>query len=361
MNETKYFHTFSKDVSLEMKGIAVVLMLIHHLFSCFPDLMEEYQVSTAPLSYVRLMELSTQSKVCVGMFVFLSAYGMTVSMSSKDQHERTAYVKRRYLKLISGFLVVYAAAFLAALCIGNRINLYFEEGIGKGLLYIVFDAFGIANIMGSPTLNETWWYMSVAVLLIFLLPILLRLYEKFGVCMLAVIFMASYLGMPETVFTEYLFVCVTGIWAAKSSSAEKIFNYPIRHGRSRKVVAACLAGNTVILAVLMYIRMKWGYTYWIDATVAFGTALELFLITDACGIQLRIMKILGRYSMNIFLIHTLIFEYYFTGIIYSFRNWLLITAALLILSLAVSVILERIQRIVTNLVLQKYSSIEITY
>lgn len=356
MSETKHFRTFSKDVSLEMKGLAMILMLVHHLFSCFPYLMEKYQVSTAPLSYVRLMELSTQSKVCVGIFVFLSAYGMSVSMSRKDPQERIHYVKVRYLKLISGFLVVYAAAFLAALCRGNRISLYFEEGRGKGILYILFDAFGIANIMGSPTLNETWWYMSVAILLIFLLPILLKLYEKFGICIPAVVFMASYLGMPDTVFTEYLFVCVTGIWAAKSETAGKILN------RVQKAKApGYLIGNAVLLIVFMYIRMKWGYTYWIDAAVAALLAVELFVLSDVCGIPLKILKLLGRYSMNIFLIHTLIFEYYFTEFIYSFRNWIAITAALLILSLIVSVVLERIQQIVTKWVLQKYSRIEITY
>lgn len=359
MSEKK--QAFSKVVSLEMKGLAVILMLVHHLFSCFPDLMEKYQVSTAPLSYVRLMEISTQGKVCVGMFVFLSAYGMTISMRGKGRQERIQYTKKRYLKLIVSFLVIYAASLLAAISSGNRLTGYFGEGIVKGLLNILFDALGIANIMGSPTLNETWWYMSVAVLLIFILPLLLSLYEKFGICVPVVVAMASYLGMPQTTFTEYLFVCSIGIWAARSQTVEKLLAYLESIKRSVPVRLGMIAGNAMIVLILMYIRMKWGYTYWIDAAVAFAVALELFLLTDLCGWKLRALIIIGKYSMNIFLLHTFLFKYYFEEFIYSFRNWLAVTAVLLVISLVISIVLERIQRVAVNWVLEKYLSIKITY
>ena len=359
MSGTK--RTFSKVVSLEMKGLAVILMLVHHLFSCFPDLMEKYQVSTAPLSYVRLMEISTQGKVCVGMFVFLSAYGMTISMSGKETQERIQYTKKRYLKLIVSFLVIYVASLLAAICSGNRLTGYFGEGIVKGVLNILFDALGIANIMGSPTLNETWWYMSVAILLIFILPLLLSLYEKFGICVPVVVAMASYLGMPQTTFTEYLFVCSIGIWAAQSQTVEKLLAYFESTKKRVPVTVGMIAGNAMIVFILMYVRIKWGYTYWIDAIVAFGVAIELFMITDRCGLKLRLLHTIGRYSMNIFLIHTFLFKYYFTDFIYSFKNWIAVTAVLLAISLMISVVLDRIQNTVVKWTLEKYASIKITY
>ena len=65
--------------------------------------------------------------------------------------------------------------------------------------------------------------------------------------------------------------------------------------------------------------------------------------------------------MNIFLLHTFLFKYYFEEFIYSFRNWLAVTAMLLVISLVISIVLERIQRVAVNWVLEKYSGIKITY
>ncbi len=48
--------------------------------------------------------------------------------------------------------------------------------------------------------------------------------------------------------------------------------------------------------------------------------------------------------MNIFLIHTLIYWYYFPGLIYSLKNWFLILAALTLSSLAVSITVEKIKK-----------------
>ena len=142
---------------------------------------------------------------------------------------------------------------------------------------------------------------------------------------------------------------------------EKLLAYLESIKRSVPVRLGMIVGNAMIVLILMYIRMKWGYTYWIDAAVAFAVALELFLLTDLCGWKLRALIIIGKYSMNIFLLHTFLFKYYFEEFIYSFRNWLAVTAVLLVISLVISIVLERIQRVAVNWVLEKYLSIKITY
>ena len=52
------------------------------------------------------------------------------------------------------------------------------------------------------------------------------------------------------------------------------------------------------------------------------------------------MGFIGKHSMNIFLIHTLIFEYYFTEFIYGFKNWFLILLMLLLTSLLGSMVIN---------------------
>lgn len=56
------------------------------------------------------------------------------------------------------------------------------------------------------------------------------------------------------------------------------------------------------------------------------------------------MQYLGKHAMNIYMIHTFIFRYYYEKFIYSFEYPILIFIVLIILSLSVSIILEFIKK-----------------
>lgn len=49
--------------------------------------------------------------------------------------------------------------------------------------------------------------------------------------------------------------------------------------------------------------------------------------------------------MNMFLIHTIIFEYYFTDFIYGFKNWVFVLFALFATSLLISIVIEALKKI----------------
>ena len=54
----------------------------------------------------------------------------------------------------------------------------------------------------------------------------------------------------------------------------------------------------------------------------------------------NILSFLGKHSMNIFLIHTLIKKYYLHEYIYSYNHFLIILCALMVLSLGASILIE---------------------
>lgn len=94
------------------KGIAIILMYIHHLF---------YSVDTVGINRVDFWLLSKEiwiyiasiCKVCVAIFVFLTAYGFTAQDKLGNVN-----MKRRYSKLLFGFAIVY---------IDSQIISYFTE------------------------------------------------------------------------------------------------------------------------------------------------------------------------------------------------------------------------------------------
>lgn len=65
---------FDKNVTSQMKALALMLMLVHHLWK------HNEMVHYGPLSYSGILEqIGLFGKICVGIFLFLSGYGLMAS------------------------------------------------------------------------------------------------------------------------------------------------------------------------------------------------------------------------------------------------------------------------------------------
>ena len=66
--------SFNKNVTSQMKAIALLLMLVHHLWR------EPGFVRFEPIAYGNILRsIGLMSKICVGIFMFLSGYGLIAS------------------------------------------------------------------------------------------------------------------------------------------------------------------------------------------------------------------------------------------------------------------------------------------
>lgn len=75
----------TKDETNVCKGFAILLMFVHHLFSR-PEVYADYSIRYFPFSYKTIISIALLGKVCVAIFVFLSAYGITVQSNKKDKN-----------------------------------------------------------------------------------------------------------------------------------------------------------------------------------------------------------------------------------------------------------------------------------
>ncbi|MCM1232538.1 MAG: hypothetical protein NC489_20635 [Ruminococcus flavefaciens] len=75
MNEDKIF---SKNDSLICKGVAILLMLFHHMYTSV-DRFEDYVINFKPFSQDFIVNIANYDKICVGIYVFISAYGLTLA------------------------------------------------------------------------------------------------------------------------------------------------------------------------------------------------------------------------------------------------------------------------------------------
>ena len=324
---------------MTIKGIAIILMLIHHLFSCSPEFVERFNVSTFFIPLGSLMSFSAFSNFCVSLFVFVSGYGIAVSMmrSSESISHQAA---RRFIKLEKGVIIVYLISIATCFLRPDRLSVYFQGGKISGLAYMIIDALGLSTLFATPMYNETWWYLSVAIVVIFAAPILTVAWEKFGVCVLGIAAALPILGLAMGPFTQYLLTLVLGIGTARSGLLNRLADLC---AVKKKKYAFILIDIVLILAFL-YAGVKLEYRFWVNDILCLLIALLLFAAFDLRNKKLRVLPFLGKYSMNMFLIHTLIFEYYFTDFIYMGRNWLLITVVLAVISLVISIIIELLKK-----------------
>lgn len=343
VQEMKKEPRFTKRDTLVVKGIAILLMLFYHLFES-GELLDTLNVDHRPFSQDTFLMLSGFGNICVALFVFLSAYGITKGLSAEESGEtydlcaalRGAW--KRGLKLIGSFVVMYISVNLLWFSYFDYGKLY---GSGwQGGMFGLLDMLGLANIFDTPTLNMTWWYMETALVIIFLIPLVYPAVKKAGrYLILPALLLPSVVQMDGDMARYYL-VMLLGAVAAREGWLEKILTWKLK-----KCWKALLGLILLVLTVLVRQNfMVHSYFLWIlDGPIAlFLCWFAAEMLAGIPGLS-QILAFLGRYSMNMFFVHTFFYMSLFREFIYSFRYAGLIFLVLTGVSLSYSIVLELIK------------------
>lgn len=356
---------FDKNDTLSIKGIAITFMLMHHSFMS-ADRFSGFEVNFYPFSQYTITTLSNFLKICVGMYVFLSGYGLTVSLkkyggASLSGRQYKDYLYRRIWKLMAGFWVIYLLGFIISFIMINRpVEVYFPKGASTGIYSMLIDMSGLAYLFNTPTLNGTWWYMTLAIFIILVLPFIARLSEKYGpmLTMLLCIFIPRIVSFyvqlqpdKQANISRWFFAVVLGIICAQYDLFARAKGWMITKNKYiSKLIKFIL--YTAVLTGLYIARVslhKKGYSsmaYELTDNVipVFVVYYCYEFVVGIPGLR-QILCFLGKHSMNIFLLHTFIRQYLFREFIYSFKHFALITLVLLLTSLAASVVIELLKKI----------------
>ena len=138
----------TKRESNILKCAAIMLMLAHHLFM-YADQPDFPQLIYGPLlsNPWRLASFGQLSKLCVTIFVFITAYGTTRSYLADNMEDESRIVEKstgRLVKLLVNFQFVYIIAF--ALCpLGgkNWLTLYSPSRL-ENLFFALCDFMGLS-------------------------------------------------------------------------------------------------------------------------------------------------------------------------------------------------------------------------
>lgn len=167
--------TFSRDDTKLMKGAAIVLMLMHHLWG-FPG-----RIAGGELWHVlsicgesSLTYFGSFGKICVSFFFFLGGYGVYLSTHSK-RYDLIAKLKGLYLSYWKVFVIFIPLAFF--FCAHQPTYCDEAEICTRYAEFSRQECFN--NFIGfSTSYNSEWWFLNRYICALILYPVIDRIVRR---------------------------------------------------------------------------------------------------------------------------------------------------------------------------------------
>lgn len=353
---------FTKEHTMQMKGIAIIILLFHH---CFLNTQRwatvpyeklattkgwgYYPISFAPFSSHTIQYLASFSKICVAMFVFMTGYGMWVSYESqKKKTTMSNYIKKRMVTLMTGFLIIFVVTEILAIPTGRFIEVYGHDF--RSVVYMIIDALGLAKLLGTPLFCLTWWYMSLAIVLIMIFPFVHSIMEKYQwVVVVASIIVPRACGFGQsTDLFRYLLAYTLGMYFAQHDLLARIKEKFMEQNVAGKLLSliVSLIGLAVIIKCRQNAWIGWKYLDFWDGFAAMYVIVNSYIYILNGKWIVKGLGFLGKHSMNIFLIHSFYRDVFFHEFTYSFYYAWLDYIVLMAISLVTSIVLEWFKKLI---------------
>ena len=96
-------YAFSKDWSYRLKGVLAIIIIIHHVSTRYSSWwgIEEY-----PLSYSIISKFIPWGEIVVGLFFFISGYGLIKSYQRYGDDYISSFMSKRFFKIFIPFVII---------------------------------------------------------------------------------------------------------------------------------------------------------------------------------------------------------------------------------------------------------------
>ena len=306
-----------------IKGIAVCLLLWHHLFGTEGDITGN-GIRLHFLSLHQTANTGAAARICVWLFIFISAYGWTSLYGAQvsqggglpDGEALRKWLKTRYLRLMKPFWLCWAVFLVLSLFIFTYAAKRYAP---NPLLYAALDFFGIADLFGTPMLAGIWWYMAFAQVMLFTLPIVIHAADLFGGFLIPVAYLAVRFISEGIVsnygghYSIYAMIVIFGVLAARYDIFGLCGKWlaKLKERQAAGRIAAALVSPACLAAALVLIYTDYKYIYPADRWGIYGCIMSLAAVLLIAAVRYgpeipvpgRVFLFLGRHSGNIFLVH----------------------------------------------------------
>jgi len=349
---------FTKEDTKNLYGIAVLLMIFHHLF-CIPDRLEFY----IPLLEFEHLHIETAfawfCKICVGIYAFISGYGFYVSAENCKSTNIVEQLFKDYQMVFRHLIRFYKKYWIVFLIFVPMGFLFFKVPFEPTLF--------IKSFLGkSADYNHEWWYVWQYIKFIILFPFAkifvkkskYKLFEALKSIGIAVGTLILLTTNPITPLVEiilyqklgfYFLIFVVGMYCVRFRFFEKL-DQLITHNKKSIFYVGILV---TVVSIRIILANKANYNAADVVLVPFFAYAVCRLLSRASKSNgIKILQLYGKYSMYIWLTHTFFAYYYFQKFVLLPKYSVLIFIWLSMLMLLCGYCLDRVESIV-NLVINK--------
>lgn len=351
-------NVFTREDTKAIKGIAVILMLAHHIFLFDDRIPVGYEI----VSYLSINDIAVNKfighfgSICVPIFMFLGGYGLYKQFQLKE-YDLWQHIFNLYKAYWKVFVIFVPIGFLF---FSNQPQYCVDVALCNA--YSQFELTEcISNLIGwTCSYNREWWFFKTYLCTVFLGYICVKnVNSKRGVCTetLAVIIFQ--------IFIRNVFPAICNIAVLDSLKGDAIYTnlFLIQQSSSVFFMGIIFAKYDEIEFMKMKLEQVgvWTRMFVCVAGIFVIAYARLFLIDNVLDIVyvpcfivlcLEIMDIvpaikkcfvvLGKNSTNMWLIHSFYCYYFFkiAKIVFWSKNAIVDLVVLILLSLVSSVALE---------------------
>lgn len=308
--------------TLILKGIAILAMLVHHVYGCAPE-----TLILQPYSGI-LGFLGNVGKVCVSIFLFCSGYGLAkqfeqYSLNKTNLLNIIKFIINRLIKFYAGYWPIFIIFVPLGVCLFD-ISLEARYGTNDFILKRLF--YDIFGIQGHHSYNITWWFNKLILLLYFLFPFFYYIVKN--IKYIAFCFSFGIMFFSDNYLSQYnyyylllwQFPFVLGIILSVISREKWVINLSSFLSNHKNIT------NLSIILITLLLLLQRAYTF-INLPLGFDTIkldgiITLFLVIGVSynsfpQLVNSVLIFLGKHSMNIYMIHTFLYWYWFSQFFYS--------------------------------------------
>ncbi|MEK3851992.1 acyltransferase family protein [Paenibacillus sp. FSL R7-0340] len=334
-----------KELKLEetniAKGIAVILLLIHHLFA-FPDRLKYDYVSLFSLFHERgEFYVGHFGQIAISIFLFLSGYGLYKSNVQNPHH-----LMQKSFTRLSKIMINYWVVFLLFIPAG----LYFFGNSDRFQNNSIMDF--LRNFIAlSSSYNGEWWFLYDYILLLLIFPVTFQAFQRNAWVTLLISGLVFYNSYSQGNYYSIMYwqlPFMIGLFFAKYnlySWMSKIYN---------SIIFNNILFDIIIIVVLFHFRTT--SHLFEKTTIDMIIAPVLILVSIHLMNKLKLARpfaYLGKNSMNIWLTHTFFCYYYFQSIVFFPKVSILILLWLTLLTVLTSIVVNSIISLINNKVYTK--------
>lgn len=318
---TKGADCLSKDATVSMRGLFALTVVLHHLSAY------AYSGITFPyFSYVGFISVS--------VFFFLSGYGLMTRFGQQGRTYLKTVVTKRIPRLVVVYLVVTAVYAVGFVIMGYNVT----------LRYVLW-----SFVSGSPLALNSWYMIALVMLYLCFCAVFAFFGKRKGVAasIMAAVTLCYVLLMHRKGYDYHWYISTPGFavgifWAAYK---DRIHSFAEKKWWLCTAVIAALFWTAYRLSGITMIWSIPGLN--LGSRLAAGALFPILVILLAMKLKVggRILNFLGGISLELYLLHGLIYAFLRSSVVYVVNDALWVWLSV-ILSIGIAYIFNKVFSIV---------------